>query len=132
MPFCSASRSERTISLVFSPRKREIRRDDDAMELDEETNDDRYLSTANNGPIRFPYVKEDELHDRGALGWDEDDELVSALELLQGVKDGELLLFALPSFLPIYAQNRGGNEAMVGDRVRFGRGKLRSHNGSEA
>lgn len=120
-------------SPLFIRRKREIRRDDSAIEVDDdETNDDRYLSTANNGPIRFPYVKDDTFHDRGALGWDEDDELVTPLELLQGVKDGEMLLFALPSFLPIYAQNRGGNEGVVGGRVRAGRGKLRSNDGSEA
>ena len=102
------------------------------METEDETNDHRYLSTANNGPIRFPYVKDEEQHDRSALGWDEDDELVTPLELLQGVKDGEMLLFALPSFLPIYSQNRGGIGGVLGGRVRLGRGELRSDHGSEA
>ena len=33
---------------------------------------------------------------------------MTPLELLLGLNDGDLLLFALPSFLPIYASNRGG------------------------
>ena len=58
--------------------------------------------------IRFPYV-DDEYHARSHdhMSWDEDDTQVTPLELLQGVNDGDMLLFALPSFLPIYAQNRG-------------------------
>ena len=86
--------------------KREPKAEDENAERETETNEDQELSSANNGPIRFPYVKDDEMPSHGALGWDEDDEQVTALELLQGVKDGEMMLFALPSFLPIYAQNR--------------------------
>ena len=74
----------------------------------EEPMDDHELTEENNGPIRFPYV-DDEYHARSHdhMSWDEDDTQVSPLELLQGVNDGDMLLFALPSFLPIYAQNRG-------------------------
>lgn len=74
----------------------------------EESMDDHELTEENNGPIRFPYVPDEyhvQTHDH--MSWDEDDTQVNPLELLQGVNDGDLLLVALPSFLPIYAQNRG-------------------------
>lgn len=105
LPPQSSDRDVR-ITCPLSPRKREPKAEDENAERETETNEDQELSSANNGPIRFPYVKDDEMPSHGTLGWDEDDEQVTALELLQGVKDGEMMLFALPSFLPIYAQNR--------------------------
>ena len=86
-----------------------VKRENASNEMDvEESTDDHELTEENNGPIRFPYVVDEyhaQSHDH--MSWDEDDTQVSPLELLQGVNDGDMLLFALPSFLPIYAQNRG-------------------------
>ncbi|KAK8793680.1 DNA binding protein [Blastocystis sp. subtype 4] len=85
-----------------------VKREDSPHEMEvEEPMDDQELTEENNGPIRFPYV-DDEYHARSHdhMSWDEDDTQVTPLELLQGVNDGDMLLFALPSFLPIYAQNR--------------------------
>ena len=78
------------------------------MEIEEELNDDHELTAENNGPIRFPYIQDLQPPvDSSSHSWDEDDAQVTPLELLRGVKDGELLLFALPSFLPIYKKNKG-------------------------
>lgn len=83
-------------------------------------NDDHELSALNNGPIRFPYVRDPprpETH--AAATWDEDDAQVTALELLHEMTDGDMMLFALPSFLPIYAKNRGrGAGGGLRNRVR--------------
>lgn len=81
------------------------------MEVEDEFNDDHELTAENNGPIRFPYLPEIQQPTQTNASWDEDDAQVTPFELLQGVKDGELMLFALPSFLPIYKKNRG-NEMM--------------------
>ena len=86
-----------------------------------------------NGPIRFPYVEEREEREEsvkhggpgsgsGSGEWDEDEDVVKPLSLLEGVRDGELLLFALPSFLPIYAC--AGEEEEFGlDEDRFVRSR---------
>lgn len=73
----------------------------------EEFTDDRELPAENNGPIRFPYINDVGPVQSEAISWDEDEAQVTPLELLQGMSDGDLLLFALPSFLPIYSKNRG-------------------------
>ena len=76
--------------------------------MEEDINDDHELTALNNGPIRFPYVKDQprvEVHN--PLTWDEDDAQVTAIDLLKEVNDGDMMLFSLPSFLPIYAKNRG-------------------------
>ena len=70
-------------------------------------NDDNELPARNNGPIRFPYVQDIDRVQSEHISWDQDDAQVTPLELLQGMSDGEFLLFALPSFLPIYSKNRG-------------------------
>ena len=70
--------------------------------------DDHELPAGNNGTIRFPYMESPYTpSDQSNISWDEDEAQVTPLELLRGVNDGELLLFALPSFLPIYTKNRG-------------------------
>ena len=77
------------------------------MDIDE-FNDDHELTAENNGPVRFPYMQDTHLPSTSStVSWDEDDAQVTPFELLQGVNDGEMLLFALPSFLPIYTKNRG-------------------------
>ena len=92
-----------------SEEKPVVKKDGDVSEvMEEEINDDHELTALNNGPIRFPYVKDKpraEVHN--PLTWDEDDAQVTALDLLKEVNDGDMMLFALPSFLPIYAKNRG-------------------------
>ena len=70
-------------------------------------NDDHELPAGNNGPIRFPYIQTIDRVQSEHISWDQDDAQVTPLELLQGMSDGEFLLFALPSFLPIYPKNRG-------------------------
>lgn len=87
---------------------------EEEMDIEEnDMNDDHELTEENNGPIRFPYRNDVfSPSEHANMSWDEDDAQVTPLELLRGVNDGELLLFALPSFLPIYAKNRG-NELMI-------------------
>ena len=86
-------------------KKPAVKKDGDVSEMmEEETNDDHELTALNNGPIRFPYVKDQprtEVHN--PLTWDEDDAQVTAIDLLKEVNDGDMMLFALPSFLPISA-----------------------------
>ena len=101
--------SDTAILMSGSEEKPVVKKDGDVSEvMEEEINDDHELTALNNGPIRFPYVKDQpraEVHN--PLTWDEDDAQVTALDLLKEVNDGDMMLFALPSFLPIYAKNRG-------------------------